>query len=224
MLKIEDVGKCFTDGEKEKWVVNHVNFNVSKGQFISIVGRSGSGKSTLLKMIGGLLKPSAGRIEYEGIDIYSLGDKELADYRCNKIGFVFQDFFLEDNYSVYQNVEVVLMIAGVPLADRRKMVEDALACVDMLDKKDDMAGILSGGEKQRVSIARAIVNNPCVICADEPCGNLDYENGEIVMNLLRKQAQMGKMVILITHNNDDANRTDGKIRLQDGEIVKNELE
>ena len=175
-------------------------------------------------MIGGLLKPSAGRIEYEGMDIYSLGDKELADYRCNKIGFVFQDFFLEDNYSVYQNVEVVLMIAGVPLADRRKMVEDALACVDMLDKKDDMAGILSGGEKQRVSIARAIVNNPCVICADEPCGNLDYENGEIVMNLLRKQAQMGKMVILITHNNDDANRTDGKIRLQDGEIVKNELE
>ena len=146
-------------------------------------------------------------------------EKELAAYRCDKIGFVFQDFFLEEMYTVYQNLEIVLMISKTPDKERKSMINKALESVGMLHKKDSFVKVLSGGEKQRVCIARAIVNNPSIIFADEPCGNLDYENGQTVMKLLRQQSDEGKTVILITHNLEDAKLTDHIITLKDGRIV-----
>lgn len=174
-------------------------------------------------MLGGLLVPTKGIVKNDEIELYKLSDNEMADYRCKKLGFVFQDYFLEDLYTVYQNIEIVLMIAKVPEKQRKEMIEKSLDAVEMLHKKDNYVKNLSGGEKQRVSIARAIVNNPSVICADEPCGNLDWENGRGIMKLLRVQSDLGKTVVLVTHNMEDANLTDEIITLQDGRIVNYEI-
>ena len=219
MITTNNLGKQFKDASGELWAVNELNMSVSEGEFISVVGRSGSGKSTLLKMLGGLLKPTCGQVIIDNKDLYEMNEKELAAYRCDKIGFVFQDFFLEEMYTVYQNLEIVLMISKTPEKERKEMIDKALDAVGMLHKKDSFVKVLSGGEKQRVCIARAIVNNPSIIFADEPCGNLDYENGQTVMKLLRQQSDEGKTVILITHNLDDAKLTDHIITLKDGRIV-----
>lgn len=223
MIEVKDLSKRFIDAGSEIWPVKDMNFSVKKGKFVSVVGRSGSGKSTLLKMIGGLLKPSKGTVFIDGQDIYALKEKEIASYRCDKIGFVFQDYFLEDMYTVYQNIEIVLMISNIEPKKRNAMVESAMEAVGILHKRDSLVKNLSGGEKQRVCIARAIVNQPDIILADEPCGNLDWENGQIVMGLLREQAKLGKTVVLITHNREDAGLTDEIITLQDGRIINNEI-
>ncbi|MBR5347975.1 MAG: ABC transporter ATP-binding protein [Lachnospiraceae bacterium] len=195
---------------------------ISDGTFLSVVGRSGSGKSTLLKMLGGLLSPTEGEVRIGETSIYDMTEDERADYRCHTIGFIFQDFFLEELYTVYQNLEIVLMIAKVPDAERKARIERALEQVGMLHKKDSKVRVLSGGEKQRVCIARAIVNEPQILFADEPCGNLDYENGQAIMKLLREQCDHGKTVILITHNREDAMATDRIVTLQDGRIESDE--
>lgn len=223
MIEVKNLGKCYKDNSGELWSVKEVNFTIHSGTFLSIVGRSGSGKSTLLKMTGGLLHPTQGCVQIDGIDLYSLNEREMAHYRCDKIGFIFQDYFLEEMYTVYQNVEIVLMISKVDAKLRKTMIEQALETVGMIHKRDVYVKNLSGGEKQRVCIARAIVNGPEVICADEPCGNLDWENSQMIMKLLRNQAEQGKTVVLVTHNLEDANMTDEIITLQDGKIINHEI-
>ena len=222
MIKANNLGKCYYDPD-EKWVVKNVDVSFEKGKFISIVGRSGSGKSTLLKMLGGLLKPDEGTVVIGDKDIYSMSEKEMADYRCNKIGFIFQDYFLEEKYTVYQNIEIVLMIAKVPSKERKEKIIKALESVGMADRADSYVGKLSGGEKQRVCIARAIVNEPDIIFADEPCGNLDYDNSQNIMKILRGFVDEGKTVILITHNTEDAKATDEIITLKDGKVIDSEI-
>lgn len=222
MIKIEDIGKCYSDGGNEFWPVKMINLTIHDSTFVSIVGRSGSGKSTLLKMLGGLLTPTKGHVLIDNISIYELSEKEIARYRSEKVGFIFQDFFLEEMYTVYQNVEIVLMIAKVPEKLREEMIKQALDDVGMIHKKDVKVKNLSGGEKQRVCIARAIVNKPDILLADEPCGNLDWENGQKIMKLLRIQVENGKTVVLVTHNKDDSKVTDEIITLQDGNIIKHE--
>ena len=222
MIKVEKLSKCFSDASGEIWPVKEVDLSIPEKTFVSIVGRSGSGKSTLLKMLGGLLMPTSGKVMIDDRDIYSLSEKELAGYRCDTIGFIFQDFFLEEKYTVYQNLEIVLMISRVNPKERKEMIEKALDQVGMLHKEKSLVQVLSGGEKQRVCIARAIVNNPSILFADEPCGNLDYENGQAIMTLLRKQCESGKTVVLITHNREDAKATDRVITLQDGHIIDDE--
>lgn len=223
MIKTEKLGKCYKTNSGDIWPVKEMELSIDNGRFISIVGRSGSGKSTLLKILGGLLPPTEGLVLIDDVDLYSLNEKEIAHYRCDKIGFIFQDYFLEEMYTVYQNVEIVLMISKTDVKHRKEMIEKALEMVGISHKKDMPVKNLSGGEKQRVCIARAIVNNPEIIFADEPCGNLDYENGQVVMKLLRKQAEQGKTVVLVTHNREDAGMTDEIITLQDGKIVKHEV-
>lgn len=223
MIVVKGLGKCYKDSSGELWPVKDMDLTIEDGTFVSIVGRSGSGKSTLLKMMGGLLKPTHGSVQIDETDLYSLSEKEMAHYRCNKIGFIFQDYFLEEMYTVYQNVEIVLMISKTEAKLRKEMIEQALETVGMLHKKDAYVKNLSGGEKQRVCIARAIVNEPEMIFADEPCGNLDWENGQVIMKLLRIQAEQGKTVVLITHNPEDAKMTDEIITLQDGKIVNHEI-
>lgn len=222
MFKLEDIGKCYIDGSNEFWAVNDINLTINNSTFLSVVGRSGSGKSTFLKMLGGLLTPTKGKVLFDNIPIYELSEKELANYRSAKVGFIFQNYFLEEMYTVYQNVEIVLMIAKVPEGLRAQMIEQALEDVGMLHKKDAKVKNLSGGEKQRVCIARAVVNKPDILLADEPCGNLDWENGQNVMKLLRLQVENGKTVVLVTHNEDDSKMTDEIITLQDGNIIKHE--
>lgn len=223
MIETKELEKRFIDACGEIRPVKELNITLEKGGFVSIVGRSGSGKSTLLKMLGGLLVPTKGNVFIDGVDLYSMKEKELAAYRCDKIGFVFQDFFLEEMYTVYQNLEIVLMISQTPLKQRCAMIESALDSVGMLHKKDTYVKVLSGGEKQRVCIARAIVNEPDIILADEPCGNLDYENGQMVMKILRHESNKGKTVVLITHNLEDAKLTDRIITLKDGRILSDEI-
>lgn len=222
MIETKNLGKSYSDASGELWAVKELNIEIKAGGFVSIVGRSGSGKTTLLKMLGGLLKPTEGSVMIDGQNLYLMTEKELAKYRCNRIGFIFQDYFLEEMYTVYQNLEIVLMISKVPYGKRKEMITKALDDVGMLHKKDSYVKALSGGEKQRVCIARAIVNNPDILFADEPCGNLDYENGQIVMSMLRKQSEEGKTVVLITHNLEDAKLTDIIITLKDGSIIKHE--
>lgn len=222
MIRVENISKSYKNGTQQICAVNNVEFNISNKEFVGIVGRSGSGKSTLLKMIGGILKPEAGKIKISDIDIYSLSDNELTNLRADRIGFIFQDFCLEELYTVYQNIEIVLMISRIPTKKRREIILDILKRVRMEKYADTAVFKLSGGEKQRVSIARAIVKKPDVILADEPCGNLDSENGEIIMKLLREIANGGTSVILVTHNLDDAKKTDRIIELKDGKVISDE--
>jgi len=222
MITCSNLSRKFEDASGEIWPVRDVSLSVEDGTFLSVVGRSGSGKSTLLKMLGGLLVPTKGEVRIDDASLYEMKENERSDYRCHTIGFIFQDFFLEELYTVYQNLEIVLMIAKVPDAERKARIEQALEQVGMLHKKDSKVKVLSGGEKQRVCIARAIVNKPKLLFADEPCGNLDFENGQAIMGLLRAQCDQGKTVILITHNREDALATDRIVTLQDGKIEKDE--
>lgn len=223
MIIAKSLGKCYKDSSGEIWPVKNLDLVIKDGTFISVMGRSGSGKSTLLKMLGGLLQPTHGEVLVDDTSLYLLKEKQMAQYRCDKIGFIFQDFFLEEMYTVYQNVEIVLMISRIDKKVRNEMIEKALENVGMLHKKDAYVKNLSGGEKQRVCIARAIVNGPDIIYADEPCGNLDWDNSKVVMELLRGLAKEGKTVVLITHNREDALLTDEIVTLQDGEIINHEI-
>jgi ABC-type lipoprotein export system ATPase subunit len=222
MFQIKDVKKEYQEGQNKFLALDISDLVVKKGEFISIIGRSGSGKSTLLRIIGSLLKPSSGEVMFMGENICGKNDDELAFFRHTHIGFVFQDFLLEEVYTVYQNIEIALMIDGYSLKERRKRIEEVLKIVNIENKKNVRVCKLSGGEKQRVAIARAIVNKPSCILADEPCGNLDTHNGQNVMKLLRKIAEDGNTVILVTHNLEDAKMADRIIELRDGKKVRDE--
>lgn len=222
MIETVKLGKCYKDESGGNWAVRNVSVSLAAGRFTSIVGRSGSGKSTFMKMIGGLLFPDEGRVLTDGTDLYGMKEKELAGYRCHKVGFIFQDFLLEEMYTVRQNIEIALMISGILPKRRQELIEQALESVGLQDKVKAVVKNLSGGERQRACIARAIVNSPEIILADEPCGNLDWENGRMIMKLLRVQADRGRNVVLVTHNREDAKMTDEIITMQDGTIIDHE--
>lgn len=219
MLVIENISMNYDETPNIVHALSNVNLILNKNELTIIEGPSGSGKTTLLNIIGGLLKPSSGKILVNNKNIIEMNDNEKAYYRNKVIGFVFQSFYLEPNFTVYDNVEVPLIIAGIPKNERRKMILSTLDSVGLLDKEKMIASKLSCGEKQRVSIARAIVNNPEIILADEPTGNLDSKNGDMIMSLLKRISKEDKIVIVITHNDEQAIKYGDKIyRLNDGEI------
>ena len=219
VLVIENISMNYDETPNIVHALSNVNLILNKNELTIIEGPSGSGKTTLLNIIGGLLKPSSGKILVNNKNIIEMNDNEKAYYRNKVIGFVFQSFYLEPNFTVYDNVEVPLIIAGIPKNERRKMILSTLDSVGLLDKEKMIASKLSGGEKQRVSIARAIVNNPEIILADEPTGNLDSKNGDMMMSLLKRISKEDKIVIVITHNDEQAIKYGDKIyRLNDGEI------
>lgn len=221
VLVIENISMNYDETPNIVHALSNVNLILNKNELTIIEGPSGSGKTTLLNIIGGLLKPSSGKILVNNKNIIEMNDNEKAYYRNKVIGFVFQSFYLEPNFTVYDNVEVPLIIAGIPKNERRKMILSTLDSVGLLDKEKMIASKLSGGEKQRVSIARAIVNNPEIILADEPTGNLDSKNGDMIMSLLKRISKEDKIVIVITHNDEQAIKYGDKIyRLNDGEINK----
>ena len=222
MIELKEVSKIYIESDNTITAADNINLTIDTGCFISVVGRSGSGKSTLLKMMGGLLAPTSGKIIIDGQCITDLSDEEISKIKYSKIGFVFQDYFLEESFTVYQNLEIGLMISNCDRKERKQIIQNVLAEVGLSDKENSLVGHLSGGEKQRVSIARAMVNNPDIIMADEPCGNLDSYNGEKIMELLKKQNQLGKTIILITHNLEDASVADRIITMKDGAIIQDE--
>lgn len=222
MIKCRNLVKKFCSG-MEFFAVNDIEIEIKKGEFVAVTGKSGSGKSTLMNMIGLIEHPTSGDVFIDGENIKNMTDKQLAVLRNKKIGYIFQAFHLEHLYPVFRNVEMPLLISDVPSKQRRKRVEECLEKVGLSGKINELAGNLSGGEKQRVCIARALANDPEIILADEPCGNLDSENTENIMNILKELNKNGKTVVLITHNMDEARMADRIIYMKDGKIGENVL-
>lgn len=221
-IEVKNVYKIYGSGQSAFEAIKGVSLTIENGSFLSLVGKSGSGKSTMLHLMAALDEPTSGEIIIDGKDVNKLSKKEKYLLRNEKIGFIFQSFYLEENYTVFKNVEMPLIINGMPKRQRKKLVNAALDKVGLKDKIKNKASKLSGGEKQRVAIARAIVNNPEIVFADEPCGNLDTENGEIIMKMLGNLARQGVTVVLVTHNPDDANKAERMITLKDGMVIDNE--
>lgn len=196
-----------------------IDLKIEKGEYLSVVGKSGSGKSTLMNMIGLIETPTEGKIVIDGKDISNCSEKEKNAIRNQMIGYIFQSFFLEPSYTVYQNVEIPLLIAGISKKQRKKLITEALQDVGLSEKLHQSAATLSGGEKQRVAIARALVNSPALILADEPCGNLDSENTNIIMDIFDKLHEKGKTLVLITHSEADSLRAQRRIVMKDGYIT-----
>ena len=221
IIKLENIVKKFYIGEPNELEILHgISLEVKEGEFLSIVGPSGSGKSTLMNLIGVLDRPTSGNYFLDGIDVGSAHDNALSDIRNQKIGFVFQTYNLIPKTNALRNVELPMLYAGVPKAERRKRAMELLELVEMTDRASHLPEELSGGQKQRVAIARAMANNPAIILADEPTGALDTKTGRLVMDLFHKlNTEQHKTIVLITHSPELAEETDRIISIRDGNIV-----
>ena len=221
VISINDISKIY-EGPPPVKALDGVSLNVKEGDLVAIVGQSGSGKSTLLNMIGLLDSVTDGSIEIEGKDISDLTDNELSKFRGEKIGFIFQSFFLLPGLTAQENVAEGLLYQGISRSDRLEKAGDVLEQVGLGDRLSHLPKELSGGQQQRVAIARALVQDPAFVLADEPTGNLDKESGINILNILKELNDQGKTVIMITHNQEHANMFKKVIELVDGKIVKNE--
>jgi len=223
MLEIKKITKVYKMGEVLVNALRGVSFHIDKGQFVAIMGPSGSGKSTLMHIIGCLDHPTEGSFIMDGEDISKVNDNKLAEIRNKKIGFVFQQFNLLARTTILYNVEVPLIYAGVNSKKRKKLAEQALENVGLSNRLKHRPNEISGGEIQRAAIARALVNNPLIILADEPTGNLDSKNGEEIMKIFNKLHQEGHTIIMVTHELEVAKYAQRIIHLHDGLIEKDEV-
>lgn len=215
IVEFKDVSRVYTSGDHELKALDGVNISLEEGKFIVVLGPSGAGKSTLLNLLGGLDSPTSGKIYVEGQDISTLSEDELADYRAAKVGFVFQFYNLVPTLTVHENVALVKEIAPNALS-ATKMIEE----VGLSDHLKNFPAELSGGEQQRVSIARALAKNPKILLCDEPTGALDSETGVLVLKLLLKMARdYGKTIVIVTHNQNIAKMADVVLRVKNGKIV-----
>ena len=196
-----------------------MNIEVSEGEFVAIMGPSGCGKSTLLNILGLLDNPTAGEYYLNGTEVSRYTEAQRTDLRKGVIGFVFQSFNLIDELNVYENVELPLLYMGIPTAERKKRVEEALQRMGMMHRVKHFPQQLSGGQQQRAAIARAVVAGPKLILADEPTGNLDSKNGREVMELLKELHRDGTTIVMVTHSQHDADYADRIINLFDGQVV-----
>jgi len=220
IIETKELVKEYPQGDTALRVLDKVNFTVTEGEFMAVMGPSGSGKSTLLNMIGALDKPTSGKVLIKGTDLSTLDDNQLADLRSREIGFVFQFFNLVPRMDALGNVGLPMAIAGTPRSERRERAAKLLELVGLGPRMDHKPTALSGGEQQRVAIARALANNPSVLLCDEVTGNLDSKTGEDIMHLLRDfNKEQGKTFVLITHDPVVAQATDRLIQLHDGAIV-----
>src|ERR1700704_4580190 len=222
MIELRDVSKTVTSGTEPLTILHPLSLQVAQGQFLSIVGPLGSGKSTLLGLIAGLDAPTSGDVFIDEVNITRLGEDGLARLRGEKIGFVFQFFHLIPSLTAYENVAVPMEIAGV--ADPRTRAESLLEEVGLTGRAHHYPSQLSGGEQPRVALARALANNPPIVLADEPTGNLDTTNGRHIMELLRKIHEgRGTTVVLVTHDAELAAIADARLMMRDGRVVENTL-
>jgi len=221
MIEVKNISKSYGKKANEFRALDDVTLTIKKGASVAIIGKSGSGKSTLMHVMSGLDRPQVGRIIVDGQDILKLKQKQIDRFRSEKIGFIFQAFFVQANETSFDNVSLPLEIARVPIRERKNKVLRALEVVELSDKVKQKAGNLSGGQKQRLAIARAIVNNPSIIFADEPTGNLDTATGEAIENLLfRLNKKEGTTLVIVTHDEDLAKKCDMRVYIKDGQISK----
>jgi ABC-type antimicrobial peptide transport system, ATPase component len=219
LIEIKNVKKHYTSGDEVVEALRGVDINIEKGEFITIMGQSGSGKSTLLSVLGGMNHPTAGEVEMAGVKLYQLPGEKLADFRAQNLGFVFQSFHLISYLTALENVMLPLAIVSVSSAVKKDSARTALERVGLGSKLDRLPNQLSGGEQERVAIARAIVNNPHILLADEPTGNLDSATSEEVMALFRELNDAGQTVVMVTHNPENGAYSDRTIHLRDGMVV-----
>ncbi len=223
MLEIKKIKKIYQMGKMKVEALRGISFYIDKGEFVAIMGPSGSGKSTLMHIIGCLDQPTEGNFIIGGKDVSKLNDDRLAEIRNKRIGFVFQQFNLLSRTSILHNVEIPLIYAGLKAKQRRELAKQALESVGLGDRVKHKPNEISGGEKQRAAIARALVNNPLIILADEPTGNLDTKTGEEIMKIFYKLHQQGNTVIMVTHELEIARHARRIIHLRDGLIEKDEV-
>ena len=220
MIKLNNVSKVYRTDTIETTALHHLDLNIEKGEFISIMGPSGCGKSTLLNIVGLLDEPTQGSIIIDGSEISEYNTKATAKFRNEKLGFIFQSFHLIPDLSVLDNVELPLLYRNIGAKERRELALEALESVNLKNRINHYPSQLSGGQKQRVAIARAIVGKPSVLLADEPTGNLDSVMGNEVMSiLLRLNEELKTTIVMVTHDENMANKTHKLLRLFDGKQV-----
>lgn len=221
IIECKNIVKRFYIGQPNELEILHgLDLTVNMGEFVSIVGESGSGKSTLMNILGALDRPTEGMYLLDGVDVGAGKDKQLSEIRNRQIGFVFQTYNLIARTTALSNVELPLLYAGVPKAERTRKAKELLELVGMQERMTHRPDELSGGQKQRVAIARAMANDPSIILADEPTGALDSKTGRVIMDIFHKlHEEQGKTIVLITHSGELANETERIITLRDGEIT-----
>ena len=222
IINLENISKLYQVGSEEVHALDDVSLKIDSNEYVAIMGPSGSGKSTLMNIVGCLDTPTSGSYILKGTNVSDMSDNELAEVRNREIGFVFQTFNLLPRATSFHNVELPLIYAGVPAAERREKAEQALASVGLKERMLHKPNELSGGQRQRVAVARALVVGPSIILADEPTGNLDSKTGEDIMSLFHEIYKQGNTIILVTHEEYIANHAKRVIRLLDGKVASDE--
>jgi len=219
MIKLENLSKVYRTEEIESTALNQVSFQIEKGEFVSVMGPSGCGKSTLLNILGMLDKPESGSYEFLGKEVSGLNEKGRSAVRKQNIGFIFQNFNLIDELTVFENIELTLIYNKVSAAERKSRVNELIEKIGISHRASHFPQHLSGGQQQRVAVARALITKPPLILADEPTGNLDSSHGNEVMELLCNLNEAGTTIIMVTHSSHDASYSQRIINLLDGQIV-----
>jgi putative ABC transport system ATP-binding protein len=221
IVSIHDLTKVYAQGEIQVTALDHVSLDIVQGEFLALMGPSGSGKSTLLHIIAGVDRPTSGECIVQGVDVGALNESQLADWRNQNVGFVFQTFNLIPVLTAFENIELPLLLTSLDARRRREQVENALELVGLADRAKHLPRQLSGGQEQRVAIARAIVTDPGIIVADEPTGNLDHHSAEEVLGILKALSETaGKTVIMVTHDPRAAAFGSRSIHLEKGELTE----
>ena len=219
MIKLNQLSKIYRTDEVESTALNEVSFEINQGEFVSIMGPSGCGKSTLLNVLGMLDKPESGSYEFLGNEVAQLNEKGRSDIRKKNIGFIFQNFNLIDELTVFENIELPLLYNKVGSAERKKRVNELIEKIGISHRASHFPQQLSGGQQQRVAVARALITRPPLILADEPTGNLDSSHGNEVMELMCELHEEGTTIVMVTHSSHDASYSQRIINLLDGQIV-----
>ena len=222
MIRAENIVKIFKTGDKELRALKGVSFTVASGEFVSIIGRSGSGKSTLLYQLGLLDHPTSGTVFLDDTEVTALGKEERTAIRLNDLGYVFQDYALVPDLTALENVLVPLLMQGLTNGEAKRKATQALERVGLGERLGNVPSKLSGGEQQRVSIARAIAHDPKILFADEPTANLDNDTSLTILTIFKELHQSGQTIIMVTHEEEYARMSDRTISLFDGEVVKDE--